>query len=589
MTSSDKESDYESSASVSHTSQEKMHKPLPVRFIDSFKPAIIPHFDTTGMTSEEIRNHKIAAAPMAQGLSTWQISMMAIGGSIGSGLFISSGNDLAEAGPGGTIIGFVIVGVMLFFMMHSMGEVSVRFPKLNLVMQSDRLVDDSVAFSMCWIYFLNWAVSLPLELVASAIIIQYWQDSPAAQDQYTAGWVALFWVALFIVGCSGVRVYGHSEAVMSFIKVITIIGFCIFGIVCTAGGGPTHHYFGTHYWFDPGSFNSSGSSSAKNTVNVFISAAFAMSGIELAGVASTETKEPHKSLPKAVRQTMYRVTLFYIVSLVICFCLVPQNDPRLGTSSTGNGSPFVLAIVNAGVGGLPSVMNVVILLAALSVGNAAVYGSSRTLAAIAHAGGAPQFVGYVDRAGRPLVAILITMVFGLIGFVVAAPQYQKAFDWLQAISSQATLFIWGFICFNHILFRIAMKKQGRSLSEQFYSSPFGIIGSVIALAIILAILGLEMWIAIWPPGETPAELADGQNRAYEFFVTWLSLPIAIAFFIGHKLWYRRKPVFPSTMDLTTDANIKSDIDYEIEAEEKAEWKAKSPLKKLGLILYNSIC
>lgn len=173
MTWSDKDEDYESTESVSHTSHQEMRKPFHSRFIDSFKPAIVPEFDTTGMTAEEIRNHKMAAAPMAKGLSTWQISMMAIGGSIGSGLFVSTGNDLAEAGPGGTIIGFVIVGVMLFFMMHSMGEVSVRFPRLNLVMQSDRLLDDSVAFSMCWIYFLNWAVSFPLELVASAIIIQY--------------------------------------------------------------------------------------------------------------------------------------------------------------------------------------------------------------------------------------------------------------------------------------------------------------------------------------------------------------------------------------------------------------------------------
>lgn len=588
MTWSDKDEDYESTESVSHTSHQEMRKPFHSRFIDSFKPAIVPEFDTTGMTAEEIRNHKMAAAPMAKGLSTWQISMMAIGGSIGSGLFVSTGNDLAEAGPGGTIIGFVIVGVMLFFMMHSMGEVSVRFPRLNLVMQSDRLLDDSVAFSMCWIYFLNWAVSFPLELVASAIIIQYW-DSPAAQDRYTAGWVALFWVVLFIVGCSGVRVYGHSEAVMSFIKVVAILGFCIFGIVCAAGGGPTHHYFGTHYWFDPGSFNYETSTAAKNTMNVFISAAFAMSGIELAGVASTESKYPQKSLPKAVRQTMYRVTLFYIVSLVICFCLVPWTDPRLGTSETGNGSPFVLAIVNAGVGGLPSVFNVVILLSALSVANAAIYGSSRTLAAIAHAGGAPQFVGYVDRAGRPMVAIIVTMIFGLIGFVVAAPHYQKAFDWMQAISGQVTLFIWGFICLNHILFRIAMKKQGRSLNEQFYSSPFGIIGSAIGLAIILAILGLEMWIAIWPPGATPEENADGKGRAYDFFVTWLSLPIAIAFFAGHKLWYRRKPVHPSTMDLMTDANIKTEKDYEEEAQELVEWNAKSPMKRFGLVILRWLC
>jgi len=534
---------------------------MPKRLWNSFKPAKEHDFDTTGMTDAEIQNARMANAPMEEGLGEIQISLIAIGGSIGSGLFIGTGNDLAAAGPGGVIVGFCIVGVMLFFMMHSLGEVSVRWPKLSMAMHTHRLVDDSLAFSMSWIYFLNWLVSFPLELVASAITIQYWSSTAAQANP--AGWVALFWVVLSVIGFCPVRTYGYSECVFSIIKIITILGFCIFGICAAAGANPKQHYFGTHYWHDPGSFTD-----AKSVITALVNVSFALSGIELVGMTSAEARNPAVSLPRAVKQTFWRVIIFYIVSLTICFCLVPYTNEKLGTHDDGSASPFVLAIDNAGVKGLPSVVNVVILLAALSVGNAAIFGSSRTLAAIAHSGGAPKFFGYVDRAGRPLVAIACTVGFGLIGFIVAAPKYQEAFDWLQAISAQATMFVWAFISYSHIMMRLAMHKQGRSLKEQYYTSPYGIPGSIIAFVITVTILCLEFWTTIWPKGTV--------TTAYDFFVTWVSLPIAIALYVVHKLIYRRRPLTPSKIDLITEARIKTQREIDEQDRLDAEYKANKP-------------
>ena len=454
----------ERSGSVVNFNFSNPHLPWYKRIIDGFREAETPEVDTTGMTAEQMYNAKLASAPMSESIPTYTLSLMAIGGSIGSGLFLGSGNDLASGGPGSVIIGFFITGVMLFFMMQSLGETAIRFPvQGSFAVHTIRLVDDSWGFAMSWNYILLWLVSFPLELTAAAIILGYWKgDNNGATNVNPAAWVSLFWFFLSAVGFCGPKVYATLESLFSIIKIITIVGFCIFGIVCTAGGGPTHHYFGTHYWWDPGSFVNG----AKGTVNVFINSAFAMSGIELAVLAATESKDTHLSLPRVVKQTFWRILLFYIVSLTICFCLVPYTDPNLGTSSDGKASPFVLACINAGVSGLPSVINVVILLSALSVGNASVFASSRTIAAIANAGGAPKILGYIDKCGRPLVGIAITVTFGLIGFIVACPAYNPAFTWMQALSSQASFFTWGSISLNHISQRIDMKKKGRTLKEQ---------------------------------------------------------------------------------------------------------------------------
>lgn len=549
------------------------------RFIDSFKPAVIPEIDTTGMTDEEIQNARVAATPLAQSMPAFTLSLMAIGGSIGSGLFVGSGQSLADSGPGSVIIGFAVTGVMLLCMMLSLGECSVRFQiSGSYTSLSIRLIDDSLGVACGWCYVLLWLVSYPLELSASGIILGYWSDdNNGATNVSKAAWVALFWVVLSSIGLSGAKTYASAEAAFSIIKIITIVGFCIFGIVITCGGGPSNHYFGGHYWHDPGSF----ANGFKGFSNTFVNCAFACSGIELAVLASSESKDPHKVLPSVVKQTFWRIMLFFIVSLSIAFCLVPYTNENLGVSSDGNASPFVLAVEAAGVNGLPSVINVVILLAALSVGNASIFACSRTITAIAQYGGAPSFLTYIDRAGRPLCSILVTIVFGLIGFIVASDKNGEAFDWMMALSSQATLFTWAIINLNHIMFRIAMKKQGRSLKEQYYVSPFGIWGSIFSFAIIMFILGLEMWTGIFPLGEDPS--------AGAFFEIWLSLPIVLAIFFAHKLWYRHAPVWPSQADLITGARIKSPEEILLSDEADDRLSSKPMLIRYCIKLYNFCC
>ena len=162
----------------------------------------------------------------------------------------------------------------------------------------------------------------------------------------------------------------------------------------------------------------------------------------------------------AVKQVLWRICLLYMVSLTIVGCLVPYTDGGLingNGSSDANTSPFVIAVRNAGIGGVPSVMNVVIMIAVLSVGKSSLYGASRTIAALADRGQASKILGYIDRSGRPLVAIFFSSAFGFICYIVAAGATirTEAFDWMIAISGLAAIFTWGSICLCHIRFRAA--------------------------------------------------------------------------------------------------------------------------------------
>lgn len=207
-------------------------------------------------------------------------------------------------------------------------------------------------------------------------------------------------------------------------------------------------------------------------------------------------------------------------------------------------SPFVIAIKNAGINGLPDFVNVVILVSVLSIGNSAVYGGSRTLTALAEQGYAPKIFAYIDRAGRPLPSTVITIACGLLAYVGLDPVTGlQVFDWLLALSGLAALFTWGSICFAHIRFRQAWKHQGHELDEIPFHAALGEIGSWIGVAMVFIVLIAQFYIAIWP-------LGGGVNTAEGFFKTYLALPVVLAFFAGGYLW--KKGAWHKIADIDVD-------------------------------------
>lgn len=504
-----------------------------------------------------------ATSPLARKLKGRHLQMIAIGGSIGifpreaggksltdrwtgTGLFVGSGKALQQGGPASLLIAFSLVGGMLFCTVQALGEMAVILPVAgSFSAYSTRFLDPAWGFAMGWNYAMQWLIVLPLEIVAAAITIKYW-NSPVS----SAAWVAIFLVMIIGINLVGVKGYGEAEFVFSIIKVIAVIGFIILGIILNVGGGQNGDYIGGRYWANPGAFNNG----FQGLCSVFVIAAFAFAGTELVGLAAAETANPRKSLPTAVKQVFWRICLFYIVSLTLVGLLVPYSDPRLIGQSTSDAkaSPFVIAIRNAGITGLDSVMNVVIMVSVLSVGNSAVYGSSRTLAALAEQGQAPRWLGYIDRQGRPLKAIGIAAAFGFLAFLAASNKQDDAFVWMQALSGLSSIFTWGSICLAHIRFRKAWRIQGRSLDELAFRSQAGVIGSWIGFLFNVLVICAQFWIGFFPvQPQHGAPIKGTSALVRNFFQAYLAAPVVLLCYIGYKVVYRTPFMRCQSMDLRT--------------------------------------
>lgn len=412
---------------------------------------------------------------------------------------------------------------------------------------------------MGWDYAISWLTTLPFELVAAGLTINFWNS-----NINNGVWVTVFLVPVCLIQIFGVRGYGEVEFVLSLIKIAGIIGFMILGIVIDCGGVPTDDrgYLGFRYWKDPGAFRNGFS----GFCSVLVTAAFSYGGTEFIGLAAAEAANPRKELPRAAKQVFWRIALFYVVSLLIVGIIVPSDSPNLlnaSTSETQN-SPFVLAIRMAGISALPSIFNAIITISVLSVANSCAFGSTRTMQALALHGMAPKILRYVDKKGRPVPCIIVQIIFGLIAYITEASSSETIFNWLLALSGLSAFFTWGSICASHLRFRRAWRVQGHSTTEIPYEAAFGIWGSWVGLGLCIICIIATFYTSLWPNGEL--------GTAYEFFLEFLAAPVVLALYVFWKIWTKDWSLFVRSdeMDLETDLRL-----LELSsAEPKGPWTAK---------------
>lgn len=546
---------------------------------DSFKRQELPELDPNLTEAEKIAI-ATARSPLKHSLKNRHLQMIAIGGAIGTGLFVGSGTALRTAGPAGILLGWIISGTMIYSVVMSVAELAVAFPVSGgFTTYTTRFVDESLGFAINFNYMLSNLCTLPLELVSASITVNYWHTD----KKYRDGFVALFWLVIVCINLFGARGYGEAEFLFCICKILMILGFIILGIVLICGGGPRTGYIGAKYWYHPGAFaGDTAGKKFKGFCSVFTTAAFSYSGSEMVGFASAEAANPRRDVPAAAKQVFWRITLFYVICLLLVGLLVPYTDKQLiGSSSVdATASPFVIAIRNQGISGLPTVINVVILIAVLSVGNTDIYAASRSLSALSDQGFLPKCFSYIDRMGRPLVGILVTSLFALIAFVAESDKEGEVFDWLLALSGLSALFTWASICLCHIRFRKALSVQGRSTDELAFASPIGVYGSIWGFFICVIELISAFYVAVFPIGTPP--------NAKDFFQSYLSFVLIFCMYLAHKIWKRNWKIFIKGRDMDIDTG-RREADLEVLKLEIADEKNQLKSRPWWFKTYKFFC
>jgi amino acid transporter len=468
---------------------------------------------------------------------------------------------------------------MIFNVVYALGELAVMYPVSGgFYTYSTRFIDPSWGFAMGWNYVFQWAIVLPLELVVAGITVQYWDG---AKPVNLAVFITVFWVFIILINVWGTLGYAEEEFWSSCLKLSATVIFMIIALILVLGGGPSSgkysSYWGARTWYDPGAFSKNG---FKGFCSVFVTAAFAFSGTELVGLAAAETKNPLKSLPGAIRQVFWRITLFYILGLTFVGLLVSHEDPRLmGGSGDADTSPFVIAGKDAGLIGFDSFMNVVILVSVVSIGVSGVYGGSRTLTALADQGYAPKIFTYIDRSGRPLYSVAFILLWGALGYMNLAATGEVVFNWFVALSGLAALFTWGSICLAHIRFRKAWAYHGHTLDEIPFKAAGGVYGSWLGIFIIIIVLMAQFYTAVSPLG-----LEEGKKvgTAEDFFMSYLALFVVGAFWAAGYFWKREGWLRTAQMDVDTG---RRELDWDLINKEREEMKTWPAWKRLSARIF----
>lgn len=465
------------------------------------------------------------------------ILLISLGTGIGTGLLVGTGTVLADAGPLGLVIGYLISSIMVWFVIQSAGELGVVYSHLvgNFIRYPSFLIDSSFAFAISTIYTFQWCTVLPLQLVTAAMIINYWNVNINLNI-----FVLIFFILIVIINvCGGVRGYVEFEFFCNICKILMVIMFVILGILIISGAVGQEGYIGFKNWTDPGLF----AHGFKGVCTTFCYAAFSYGGCETLVLTAAEQANPQKSIPMATRRIVYRILFIYMLTMIIICFMVTYNDSRLLSSGNNNddkdvvsSSPFVIAIESSGIKIVPDIINVIILISVLSVANSSLYAAPRLLLSLSQENILPKFLNYIDNAGRPLFCYLIVICFGFLGFVADSNYREDIFVWLLSISGLGQIFIWMSICFSHIRFRKALQvhrgKIQKTKKDLIYKSVCGIWGSWIALILAVLIIICQVWISMFPLSN------QGQFDWLQMLKQTLAIPIWLIAYVTHKIYYR---------------------------------------------------
>ncbi|PLT33958.1 amino acid permease [Bacillus sp. V5-8f] len=462
---------------------------------------------------------------LKRGLKARHLTMISLGGTIGTGLFLASGGAIHSAGPGGALVAYAAIGIMVYFLMTGLAEMAAFMPVAgSFRVYASKFVDPAFGFALGWNYWYNWAITIAAELAAVVLIMKFWfPDSPSVL------WSALCLAIMFLLNYMSVKGFGEAEYWFSLIKVVTVIVFLITGFMMILGimGGEAIGF--KNFTMDDAPFNGG----FMTIMGIFMAAGFSFQGTELLGVAAGESEDPRKNIPKAIRQVFWRILLFYILAIFVIGLIIPYTTESLLSSDIAV-SPFTLVFEKAGLAFAASVMNAVILSAILSAGNSGMYASTRMLWDLARDGKAPKFLGKLDKRGIPVNALIVTSLVGTLAFLTTFFGDGVVYVWLLNASGMSGFIAWVGIAISHYRFRKAYVAQGRDLKDLPYRAKWYPFGPLFALVVCMIVI----------LGQNYSAFTGGKIDWEGAMVSYIGLPLFLILWIGYKLINKTKVVSP---------------------------------------------
>ncbi|MGX1370002.1 L-asparagine transporter-like permease [Streptomyces canus] len=463
------------------------------------------------MPSTAVKTPQGSDASLTHGLKQRHLSMIALGGVIGAGLFVGSGAGIAAAGPS-IVLAYTLSGLLVMLVMRMLGEMSAAYPSSgSFSAHAERAIGPWAGFTAGWSFWVLLCTAVGLEGIGAAKIVTGWL--PGTPEW---AWVALFMLVFCATNLTAVRNFGEFEFWFAALKVGAIVLFLVLGVLAIAGLLPGTAAPGTANLTGHGGFFPGG---GEGLVVGLLASVFAYGGLETVTIAAAESEDPVRGVAGAVRTAMWRIALFYIGSMAVIVTLVPWDDKAVVEKG-----PYVAALDELGIPGAGELMNVIVLVALLSAMNANVYGSSRIAHSLVGRGLGPAFLGRAP-AGVPRVAVLASCVFGFVCVVLSYWRPDDVFSWLLNMIGAVILVVWAFVAVSQLRLRRTLERVAPGKATvRMWAFPYLTWAALVGMAAILVLMAREPDTRVqlyWTGGMTLVLAGVGYARQKRLLVASL--------------------------------------------------------------------
>lgn len=426
-----------------------------------------------------------SAAPLKRAMSTRHLVMLSLGGAIGTGLFLGSGEVITQTGPIGAVIAYMLGGLIAYMVMLCLGELAVHMPVSgSFGAYAKRYIGPSTGYMISWLYWLTWTATLGTEFTAAALLMQEWFPHISMWI-----WTSVFAITIFALNLSSTHIFAESEFWLSLVKVLTVIGFIILGLLAIFGlihfegyqTAPLFSNLTSHGWFPQG---------LMPIFATMLIVNFAFSGTELIGVAAGETKDPAVNVPKAINAAIWRLLIFFVGTIVVISALLPYEATGLGNHGVSN-SPFVTVFQYIGIPYADHIIRFVIITALLSAANSGLYAASRMMWSLSSQKQLPSIFSKLTTSGTPIIALIVTMFGAIPGLLSEQFAPETIFKNLLGVAAFTMVIVWMSICWSQFNFRRQWYKDGHSVSELKFAAPLFPVLPILGFVFCL-ITGLSM-------------------------------------------------------------------------------------------------